>query len=266
MSASARNVTDEDGILDIRTWDRSELLYRNPRRNAQGGMTVYTNMKDKPWPGSTVVQTPARRCPWGCQKGQNEDGKKEDKYSIEICLDDVDTDPEVQGLRDFIDDYDDTIIDGASENCVQWFGKKIPREAIAELVRRNIRKSKNPQYADTIRLRVPYKDGRFTAKLYDLDENEISWDKCGPNCEIIPLITSKSIWFVNKMFGTTWEVDHAVLVKAGGSTTGYTKCAVKIPAALKRNRDNDGEDAADASLKRNRYDEGEASPKKSSTD
>ena len=232
------NVTDEDGILDTSTWYRDDLLYRNPRRNAQGGMTVYTNLKDKPWPGNVVVQVPPGRAPFGVSKGLNDDGKNTDKFSIEISFDDIDTNEEMRQYKEFIEDYDDTIIDGASANCEKWFGKKIPRDAIAELIRRNVRKSKNPQYSDTVRFRVPYSNGQFTAKLYDMDMNEISWDKCGSNSVIIPLTTSKSIWFVNKMFGTTWELDHAVLVKEGGHA-GYTKCAVKIPAALKRCRDEE---------------------------
>ena len=236
---SPRNITDEDGILDISTWYRNDLQYRNPRRNSQGGLGVFTNLEGKPWPGNVIVQPPAMRCPFGVSKGMNDDGKGVDRYSVEGSFDDVETNEEIRKYKEFIEDYDDTIIDGASSNCEKWFGKKIPRDAIAELIRRNVRKSKNPQYADTVRFRVPYSNGRFTAKLYDLDENEISWDRCGSNSVIIPLTTSKSIWFVNKMFGTTWEVDHAVLVKEGGMSGGFTKCAVKIPQSLKRGREED---------------------------
>jgi len=252
------NVT-HDNILDITTWNPDGLQYRPPRRNAQGGYTVYIGLEDKPFPGNPFVQFEPVRTPFGANKGLNDDKEKtsnQERWSIECSFDDINTNQNMKTCKDFIDSFDDTIIDGATVNCQKWFGKDIPKPAIEQLVRRNVRASKNPQYADTVRFRIPWANGKFTAKLYDVDENEITWDRVGPNSVIIPIVTAKSIWFVNKMFGTTWEIDHAVLVKeAGGS--GFTSCKVKVPSQYKPTHAD-----AEVGSKRSRDDENDESDSK----
>ena len=220
-----------DGVLDAASFQQNNLKFRPPKRNSQGGYTVYTYYDGLPYPGTSYVQGPAIRCPFGVSTNLNDSEDKQPRYAVEGSLDDVENNADMRNFVNFINSYDDAVVDGATVNCQKWFGKSIPKEAIEQLVRRNVRVSKNKDYSDTIRMRLMQNNGKFAATLYDLNEKEISWDRVKSNSVIIPMLAAKSIWFVNKMFGVTWEIDHAVLVKEGGRT-GFTRCAIKIPKSL----------------------------------
>jgi len=220
-----------DTVLEGPNFSQSRLKFKPPKRNAQGGYTVYTYYDGLPYPGTVFVQAPPLRLPFGVSSNINDNADQAPRYSAEGSLDDKDSNVEMRNFVEFLNRYDDAIVEGASVNCQKWFGKSIPKEAIEQLVRRNVRPSKNSDYSDTVRMRLTFTGGKFAAPLYDLNEKEISWDRVKSNTVIIPMLAAKSIWFVNKMFGVTWEIDHAVLVKEGGRT-GFTKCAIRIPQSL----------------------------------
>lgn len=175
------------------------------------------------YPGSRRIQlqTPTVSLPFGVNepfKGGN--GGDVQSYSVDLSFRGYDENAAMGKFLEKMRAIDALVLKKAHESSVEWFGKQTSAEVIQELYRPLVRDAKDPQYAPTMKVKIPVVGGVPSASFFDEDRNPVQMDYLSKGTTAKFIIEVSSVWFVNKNFGVTWRLVQALVVSRPSTTTG----------------------------------------------
>jgi hypothetical protein len=116
---------------------------------------------------------------------------------------------------------DEHMVNMGVEHSVEWFGKKMSREVVAELYRPLVKESKQPEkYAPVCKCKIRnvQKVDAFTKNREPYSVSDIL-----PGSTIRCILEFAPIWFVNKQFGLTMNLLQLEFVEApAGKLEGFS--------------------------------------------
>ena len=196
-----------------------------PRVNDNGGKTIYINYRK----GMFRMQTPVMTMPYnmGCyDKGDYP------KYSLDVAFRDLDSDSKVKAFHDNMNKLEQFILESALKNSKDWFSKThksldVLRALFTPLIKKSIDKETGEpdgKYADTIKFKLPVRDGKPKFKIIDFQDQVIE------NPDLKSLFTKESkvqviarcggIWVIAGKFGCTWTVEEVRVESNMDSSSG----------------------------------------------
>lgn len=209
--------------------DTSKVTVSEPRVLDNGAKLVYVNYNN----GRFQIQTPWMELPWdmSCYT----EGPYP-KYSIELSFKGVDDNEELQEFLEKMNQLDEKMVDIGLDKSVQFFKKKTTnREVVDGHYNRIIKVSKDKdtgepdgKWPSTFRVKIPYRDGRFSSKLYtDGEHRDINDSESGAKIE--DLLTKRTrarcilqcvgLWVASGNYMCQWQLQKAELEVAENNTT-----------------------------------------------
>ena len=202
------------------------VSFSDVKTNDNGGKSVYINYNKNKF----MMQTPVMYMPYDMSvydKGEYP------KYSLELSFRDMDEDYRVKGFHENMEQLDELLIEKGVENCMAWFKKKkTNKDVISALFNPVVKKSKDKEtgeidgrYPDSIRLKLPFRDGSPSFEIRDFDNNKITdrepSDLFVKGSRVQAILRCGGVWIVGGKFGCTWTVE-IVKVDAPASVTNYS--------------------------------------------
>jgi hypothetical protein len=263
-------------LVKAKNISTASITTSKPKSLDNGAKLVYVNYKG----GRFNVQTPWLKIPWdlSCY-----DEGPYPKYSCEISFEGMEGNPEVQGFHDKFLEIEEKLIEEGFKNGVSWFKlekSKCTRDVIASKFGSIVKLSRDKEsgepdgkWPSTMKLKIPYRDGKFGCKLYNKEgdqymiNNGDSDDKIdnvlvkGTRARCI--IRCVGLWIAANGYMCQWELDraelevpdsavsHAFLPDSDGEEDEFEP----ISTGPKMLKDSDEEDSGD---EENSGDEGEA--------
>lgn len=212
-------------ITPFNDFSVASFSYGTPVTNARGGKSI----KVRDTRNNTLVLSGPLILTWGINKMVDEETGK---VSYNLALQMPDGDYGTQSSRIFyqkIKDFESRILDDAVKYSKEWFGKaKMSREVAEALFTPILKYPKDkvtgePNYtrAPTMRVKIPYWEGKFNVELYDVDRNTIfephmeidyPFETLIPKAShIAPAIQCNGLWFAAGKFGVTFQLSQAIV-------------------------------------------------------
>ena len=167
-----------------------------------------------------LLQTPVMKAPFGLSEYMPENGG-ESKYSIDVSFNGYTDDSKIRTFLDVLKAVDEHMVNMGVEHSVEWFGKKMSREVVAELYRPLVKESKQPEkYAPVCKCKI-----RNVQKVdaFTKDREPYSVSDLLPGSTIRSILEFAPIWFVNKQFGLTLNLLQLEFVEAPvGKLDGFS--------------------------------------------
>jgi len=189
-----------------------------------GGKTVNLRYEGR----NLMMETPSLNVPYGVSVF---DKQGPPKYSVDLSLRGAEDNEQVRALQDFLEAFDERMIDAGVENAGKWFKMNNPnREVIKAFYTPLVKISRDPQgnpkpYPPTFKFALRGKKGAqagpssgdFEADFYNASERdakgqiakfapELSMDQvlC-KRSQVTAIIQCTGVWFAGGKFGTTWK-------------------------------------------------------------
>lgn len=217
-------------MTDYSDFEPNTIKYGMAKVNARGGKSIKINDKKNI---SLVLTTPLMLT-WGVNKMVDDQTNKV-SYSASLQFPSSDyANEETSEFLEKMKAFEEQILDDSVKHSKEWFGKKQPREVAEALFNPMLKypKDKNTGEFDlcrppTLRLKVPYWEGKFNVEFYDMNGetifNETNASLVLENQEfetilpkashMIACIRCNGIWYANGKFGVTWVLVQAMVNK-----------------------------------------------------
>jgi len=168
---------------------------------------------------NVMIEAPSLRVPYGVNVYDKE-GPSKLKYSVDFSLGGADDNPDVRALQDFLEAFDECMIDAGMANSNAWFKMPNPsREVIKAFYTPLVKVSRDAQgnpkpYPPTFKLSLrKKKDGTFETDFYDGSKQPLeAFSSDTPIEQVLPkrsqataIIQCTGVWFAGSKFGTTWK-------------------------------------------------------------
>lgn len=188
-----------------------------------GGKTVNLRYESR----NLMLETPSLSVPYGVNVF---DKNGPPKYSVDLSLRGVDDNEQVRNLQNFLEAFDERMIDAGVENAGKWFKMANPsREVIKAFYTPLLKYSRDPQgnlkpYPPTFKIALRQKKGltgsqsaSFETSFYNAAERdakgqvaEFPRDSALEQvlCKwsnVTAIIQCTGVWFAGGKFGTTWK-------------------------------------------------------------
>ena len=199
--------------------DVSKLEFSPVKVLDNGGKSVNIRCEGR----NLMVETPSLKVPYGINIF---DKQGPPKFSVDLSL--GGEDEATRALQDFMESFDERMIDAGVENAGKWFKMSNPnRDVIKAFYTPLVKVAKDAQgnpkpYPPTFKLALrKRKDGSFETDFYNAAERDakgqpVAFDKATPIEEILPkrsflttIIQCTGVWFAGGKFGTTWKAFQA---------------------------------------------------------
>ena len=167
-----------------------------------------------------MIETPSLRVPYGVNVFDKTPGAPP-KFSIDLSLGGADENEQVRALQEFLEAFDERLIDAGVENAGKWFKMTNPnREVIKAFYTPLVKVSRDAQgnpkpYPPTFKLALRKKKGseQFETDFYDGSAKPLAaFPRDTPLEEILVkrsqatcIIQCTGLWFAGGKFGTTWK-------------------------------------------------------------
>lgn len=212
--------------------DAAKIEFGAVKLLPSGGKAVNLSYQSR----DLMVEVPSLSIPYGVNIYDKE-GPDKLKYSIDLSLRGADENPKVRELQDFLEAFDERMIDAGVENGAKWFKMANPsREVIKAFYTPLVKISRDPQgnpkpYPPTFKLSLRQKaakknkDGMviakpegFDADVYDNTTGEMTAVNLLPSnveqtfpkrSQLTTIIQCTGVWFAGSKFGTTWKLRQA---------------------------------------------------------
>jgi hypothetical protein len=190
-----------------------------------GGKTANINYESRP----IRIETPSLNVPFGVNVF---DKQGPPKFSVDLSLRGADDNTQIRALQDFLEAFDERMIDAGVENASKWFKMNEPDRVVIKafytpLVKVSRDTQNNPKpYPPTFKLAMRKKldsvatsnlSGSFETHFYNAAEKDVKGDvvKFAPDmavdqvlckrAQVTAIIQCTGIWFAGGKFGTTWK-------------------------------------------------------------
>lgn len=105
-------------------FDAKDVVFGPMDKTKKGGKVVYLGIN-----GSAktriAIETPAMVMPFGVTPYQEAAGGDIQSYSVDVSFRTADVDPKVAEFQKRIEAFDELLVNVATENSLEWFGKKV---------------------------------------------------------------------------------------------------------------------------------------------
>ena len=105
-------------------FDAKDVVFGPMDKTKKGGKVVYLGIN-----GSAktriAIETPAMVMPFGVTPYQEASGGDIQSYSVDVSFRTADVDPKVAEFQKRIEAFDELLVNVATENSLEWFGKKV---------------------------------------------------------------------------------------------------------------------------------------------
>lgn len=214
---------------DIKT---SKLEFQPVKILDNGGKSVNIRYEGR----NLMVETPSLNVPYGVNVFDKTPGAPV-KFSVDLSLRGADENEGVRGLQDFLEAFDERMIDAGVENAAKWFKMSNPnREVIKAFYTPVVKISRdaagNPKpYPPTFKLSLRKKIkkgekpdtsaasdvGRFETEFYNAGERDGKGQVAAfevdaaletvlpKRSQVTAIIQCTGVWFAGGKFGTTWK-------------------------------------------------------------
>jgi hypothetical protein len=189
-----------------------------------GGKTVNLRYEGR----NLMLETPSLNVPYGVNVF---DKQGPPKYSVDLSLRGADDNEQVRALQDFLEAFDERMIDAGVENAGKWFKMNNPnREVIKAFYTPLVKVSRDAQgnpkpYPPTFKLALRGKKGAqagpttgtFETDFYNAGVKDAKGlpTKFAPElaldevlckrAQVTAIIQCTGVWFAGGKFGTTWK-------------------------------------------------------------
>ena len=217
-----------DDILRIRDFNPQSTLYSKLETNTFGGKKMWVNYQGRK---NFRMQLPRMHAPFGVSDFTDQATGKS-KYYLNLSFSkNEDMSGILKMFHEKLSEWDDKVVDDASKNTVTWF-KKPANKLTKKAVQKNYTpmlaryKDKNTleytgEYPDKVKLKMPFFNDEFNVEVYDENANRVGVDYITPNCEIIAVIKSSSVWISSDKFGVSLSAG-VLQVFPPSKLTGYS--------------------------------------------
>ena len=200
--------------------DSNKIQFSEPQTQDNGAKLVYVNYNNSRF----TVQTPWMDLPWE-MKAYTDD--KWPKYSVTLSFRGMDENPELQEFHDRLIEVEQAIIDGGVSNSLAWFKKRDqPRQVVEALFNPIVKVSTdrdtgepNGKYPPTMRLKVPFRDGKWQCRLFDANNGGESFrinegedtveDIFVKNSRVKCIIQCVGLWVASGNYMCQWKLVKA---------------------------------------------------------
>ena len=213
-------------ITSFSDFSVSSMSYGAPRTNARGGKSIKILDARK---NNLILSTPLILT-WGAMKMVDDDtGRVNYTLSLQFPNEQYSNDS-TNAFFEIMKEFEGRILDDSVKHSKEWFGKtKMSREVAEALFTPILKYPKDkatgePDYsrAPTVRVKIPYWEGKFNTELYDTNSKPIfnaETDMTGKNFEnfipkashIVAAIQCNGLWFAAGKFGVTWQLIQAMV-------------------------------------------------------
>ncbi len=234
--------------LFVNEIDFSKLTYEKKRAAKNGP----ENCKAKYNGGDLNIQPPRMKAPFGVSDSRTTDwGKGKDaKFTMEVSLDTGNK--KVEEFKNFLTKMDNHNLEFLAKNSMDIYGEEFTKEEIRKhkkytnIIKEKIddkTKKKNSEYPDRFRATLNvwkgepkfsvYKevvvDGKKKSEQVPLvanELNELDWSWSTKGMEVVPIITCKGLWIVNKKdVYCAWEYIRVKVCSGGVADVEFRKDA-----------------------------------------
>jgi hypothetical protein len=172
----------------------NELQFSKPKQNSMGGQHIFMNISNCNQNDSKVcIQTSKCKVPFGLNEFKG-------RYTLDLQVQNK------SEMKEFAEKLNSTVIKAATENSFSWFKKSLHESVIKELFKPQLKQ--NGEYPPLMRVKMPFKNGRFDGKIYNEKNEEISHDEITKGCEVQAIIENTGVYFVSSEFGLSWKVSQ----------------------------------------------------------
>ena len=214
-----------DAITLHSSFDPKSVKFSALSKTSKGGKIVYLNFPDS---RKIVLQTPVMSAPFGVSSFEDSsDGKR--SYSLDASFKGYDTNPKLASFLTKCREFDDMLIDVATENSRSWFGKDMTKEMLSVLFRKSIRDPNDVKYAPTLRQKITP-----STEYYDEHQNKVDMDYITKGTSFKAIVEISSVFFVGTTFGVTWRISQLAVTSRPDRLSG---------CAFQGDDDEDGGDA-----------------------
>ena len=206
-----------DLFVTYKEFDPSKVTYGKVKVDSRGGKNVPILYDGKP----LRIQTPLI-LNWGVNENVDEQSGSK-KYNTALQFQREGTGPVVKFFEK-MNEFQSKILSDCVSNCKPWFGKTKMSEDIASALfwpLLKYPKDKETQEPDesrnpTMKVKIPYWDGKYNIELYDMDRNLICDRPAEEDVDISDLIPKAShfcgiiecsgIWFAAGRFSVPFKM------------------------------------------------------------
>ena len=218
-----------------------------------------------------MVETPSLNVPYGVNVFDKTPGAPV-KFSVDLSLRGADENEGVRALQDFLEAFDERMIDAGVENAGKWFKMSNPnREVIKAFYTPVVKISRdaagNPKpYPPTIKVNLRKNDNKFDVNVFDDKKRPYEGvpleDLLVKGSYLTTLIQCTSVWFAGSKFGLSWKALQIRMDSVPDSIKGYAfvddeDSAVSVPVK-KQSQSQPQQQNKFASLNQEEEDEAEA--------
>lgn len=130
------------------------------------------------------------------------------KWETQFSFQDEERSPSVQNFHEALDKVNTKVLQTVQENSQEYLGKEYSLEMLMEFFKNSIKQAKDPKYAPTFRVQVPFKGDKPLFTVYNEKEEEMEWSQVekGSNCTAV--VEATQVWMSSgtKQFGITWRL------------------------------------------------------------
>jgi hypothetical protein len=168
-----------------------------------------------------MIETPSVSLPYGVNKF---DKNGPVKYSVDLSLRGADDNAQIRALQDFLEAFDERMIDAGVENASKWFKMANPNRDVIKAfytpvvkISRDATGAPKP-YPPTVKVSLrKRKDDTFETDFYNGTERDAkgqisafskdtSIDSIlAKRSQVTAIIQCTGVWFAGGKFGTTWK-------------------------------------------------------------
>jgi len=223
---ASKTMTSKNVVLTASEWDTSSTRYMAPKVNDKGAKSITLISQQT---NTLLHVTTPLMTTWGIADYVDETGKSDGKYSMSLNF----PNPEYSSAA--TDDllakfkaFEEQILNDAVANSEVWWGEKMSREVVKHTFFPFLKYPKNKDTKKTdytkppsIRVKVPYYNGKWDVELYDTASRKIFPDESKPELTPIDFVPKSSrvacvikctgIWIGGKGWGLTWKLFQCVV-------------------------------------------------------
>jgi hypothetical protein len=226
-------------ILSPGEFDAAQITYGEPKDiGTNGGRSVYINFNKMP----ITIQTPEMIAPYAMK-----DWEGNHNYTLDLSFKGKESRKVLDTFFNKLTEFDSKLIQDGIKNGLSWLRKPIKSEVVAETIyTKMVRYSKDKntgeisdKFPPTLKLKVPYKDGKFICETYNGNKELIDIASVETKgARITAIIQCLGIWVAGGKYGVTWKVLQMKVLPAP-TIKGY---AIKEDTDKVKEEDLDDED------------------------
>lgn len=212
-------MANKSAIILYSEFDPSLINFDPIARNRRGGKICYLSYG--PDKRRICLQTPVCATPFGVSVFEDEKtGEK--SYSLDLSFKDLATDPKMKKFYDTMNKLNEVILGKAVERSQEWFDKTMSKDVLGEFYRPLVKLPKDPKYNPTMKVKIPMRDGTPQSDLYSENRDKVPMDYLLKGSTVKCLLEVRTVWFVNKNFGVTWQLAQGAVVSRPQKLVGYS--------------------------------------------